>query len=119
MALQDVQKQARNFSAFFVEHDCWMTTTLGQPPVPLGTLVYDGDPFELRRRTAAFSPFTYLANATGQPAISLPLEVSQTGLPIGMHFVAGYGHEDVLFRLASQLETASPWASRRPPVCAA
>jgi len=118
LALQDVQRVARDFSEFFDRHDLWLTTTLGQPPVPLGTLVYAGDPFELRRRTARFSPYTYLANATGQPAMSVPLAWSTAGLPIGLHFVARYGAEDLLFRLAAQLEEAQPWAARRPPVCA-
>jgi amidase len=53
-------------------------------------------------------------NVTGQPAISLPLEVGAGRLPIGMQFVGGAGREDVLFRLAAQLEVARPWASRLP-----
>lgn len=119
LAMQDVQRQVRAYSEFFVAHDLWLTTTLGQPPVPLGSLVYRDDPFELRRRTAAFSPFTYLANASGQPAISLPLHWTDDGLPVGLHFVARYGEEAVLLRLAARLEEARPWVDRRPPVCAA
>ena len=84
--------------------------------MPLGTLVYTGDPIELRRRMARFSPYTYLTNATGQPAISLPLAWSASGLPIGLHFTARYGAEDVLIRLAAQLEQARPWDARVPPV---
>ncbi len=118
LAMQDVQTQIRALSAFYETHDLWLTTTLGQPPVELGTLVYSGDPFELRRRMAKFSPYTYLTNATGQPAISLPLHVSATGLPIGLHFTARMGREDVLIRLAAQLEQASPWAARKPEICA-
>jgi amidase len=118
LAMQDVQLQVRAFSAYFVPHDLWLTTTLGQPPVPLGTLVYRDDPFELRRRTAAFSPFTYLANASGQPAMSLPLHWTDDGLPVGLHFVGRYGDEATMLRLAGQLEKARPWADRRPAVCA-
>lgn len=118
LALQDVQRQVRNLTAFYDDHDIWLTTTLGQPPVPLGTLVYRDDPFELRRRMARFSPYTYLANATGQPAISLPLAWSEEGLPLGLHFTARQGEEATLIRIASQLETAKPWADRKPPVCA-
>ncbi|MGR8918975.1 MAG: amidase [Gammaproteobacteria bacterium] len=118
LAMQDVQAEVRALSAFYDSHDVWLTTTLGQPAVPLGTLVYDGDPIELRRRMARFSPFTYLSNASGQPSISLPLAESAAGLPIGLHFTAAMGREDVLLRLAGQLEAAAPWAERRPPVCA-
>lgn len=118
LAMQDVQVQVRAMSVFYETHDAWLTTTLGQPPVALGTLVYTGDPIELRRRMARFSPFTYLANASGQPAISLPLYWSSDGLPIGLHFTARVGEEDLLLRLAAQLERASPWAERRPGVCA-
>lgn len=118
LAMQDVQAEIRALSRFYVDHDLWLTTTLGQPPVPLGTLTYSGDPFELRRRMARFSPYTYLANATGQPAISLPLAESIDGLPIGLHFTARMGAEATLIRLAGQLEQARPWAQRRPPVCA-
>jgi amidase len=117
LALQDVQKQSRLYCEFFTRHDVLLTTTLGQPPVPLNTLVYAGDPFELRRRSAKFSPYTYLTNATGQPAISLPLHWTPDNMPVGLHFAARHGEEDLLFRLAGQLEVARPWASRKPPVC--
>ena len=116
LALQDVQRGVRDFSQFFVDHDLTLTSTLGQPPVALNTLTYRGDPFELRRRTAKFSPYTYLSNATGQPAISLPLFWTEDNLPIGIHFTARYGDEATLIQLASQLEEAIPWANRRPQI---
>jgi len=118
LARQDLQEEVRRFSRFYDSHDLWLTPTLGQPPVPLGTLSYAGDPVDLRRRTAEFSPFTYIANATGQPAISLPLHWSDAGLPIGVQFFADMGGEATLLRLAAQLEQARPWADREPPVCA-
>jgi amidase len=55
-------------------------------------------------------------DVTGQPAISLPLDWNAEGLPIGSQLVAEYGREDVLIRIASQLEAARPWRDRRPPL---
>lgn len=118
LALQDVQRQVRALCRFFESHDIWLTTTLGQPPVQLGTLAFEDDPFELRRRMAKFSPYTYISNASGQPAMSVPLHWTPDGLPVGLHFVGRYGDEAGLIRLAGQLEAAQPWADRRPPVCA-
>jgi amidase len=60
--------------------------------------------------------YTSQFNITGQPAISLPLHWTADGLPVGVQFVARYGAEDVLLRLAAQLERAQPWTGRRPPV---
>jgi len=119
LALQDLQRLTRNVARFFVNYDVWLTPTLGEPPVPLGTFAFSGDdPFKLRRRVAAFSPFTYIANVTGQPAMSVPLFWSPKGLPVGSHFMGRFGEEATLFRLAAQLEAARPWAGRRPPLSA-
>jgi len=63
-------------------------------------------------------PFTPLINVTGQPAMSTPLAWNADGLPIGTHWVARFGDEATLFRLAGQLEAARPWAGRRPPLSA-
>ena len=67
-------------------------------------------------RATAFVPFTPLCNASGQPAMSVPLFWNEAGLPIGIHFVGRFGDEATLFRLAAQLEDARPWANRRPPI---
>jgi amidase len=100
---------------FFDEHDIWLTPTLGAPPMVLGTFTYDGgDPFELRRRMTAFSPFTFIGNVTGQPAMSVPLFWNGDNLPVGTHFLGRFGDEATLFRLAGQLETARPWMKRVP-----
>ena len=70
-------------------------------------------------RAIPFGTFTAGFNTTGQPAISLPLHLTDDGLPVGVQLVAAYGREDVLLRVAAQIEQARPWAERRPPVHAA
>jgi amidase len=117
LAVQDLQRISRQIAGFFAGHDVWLTPTLGAPPVPLGTFGYaGGDPFEVRRRMAAFSPFASIANVTGQPAMSVPTYWTAAGLPVGTHYAARFGDEATLFRLAAQLEAARPWSRRRPPV---
>ena len=98
------------------DYDLILTPTLGEPPVPLGTFVTPEDPMLGFVRAATFVPFTPLTNITGQPAISLPLNWNSDNLPIGSHLIAQYGREDLLLRVASQLEEAKPWADRVPPV---
>ena len=92
-----------------------MTPTLAEPPASLGTFANDpAAPLAPMIRAAAYVPFTPPFNSSGQPAISLPLHWSNSGLPIGVQLVAGYGREDVLLRVAAQLEAAQPWADRHP-----
>ena len=67
-------------------------------------------------RAAPFGAFTAQFNLSWQPAISLPLYWSDDGLPVGAQLVSPLGREDVLLRIASQLEQAAPWAGRLPPV---
>lgn len=119
LALQDLQRMARQISQMFVKYDVCLTPTLAEPPVPLGT--FDSPPeYPLQgfMRAAGFAPFTPVCNITGQPAMSVPLYWNAEGLPIGAHFMGRYGDEAALFRLAAQLETARPWAHRKPPVSA-
>ena len=71
---------------------------------------------EMAQETFRFMPYTPLANASGQPAMSVPLYWNEAGLPIGMHFMGRYGDEATLFRLAGQLEQARPWRDRMPPL---
>lgn len=97
--------------------DLLLTPTLGLPPVEIGELdPLPGDPLAGMRRAAEFVPFTPAFNVSGQPAISLPLHWSDSGLPIGVQLVAGYGREDLLLRVASQLEAAHPWAAKQASV---
>ena len=114
LIVQDAQRASRDLARFFQSFDLWLTPTLGTPPPPLGTFAYSpgGDPFELRRKMARFSPFTYISNITGQPAASVPLHWNDDGLPIGIHLAARYGDEATIFGLAAQMEEARPWAPR-------
>jgi amidase len=116
LALQDLQAVSRTVADFFTHHDVWLTPTLAQPPLLLGSFEDPDDVFHGMRRAAAFVPFTPIANATGQPAMSVPLFWSADGLPIGTHWIGRFGDEATLFRLAAQLEAARPWAGRRPPI---
>jgi len=117
LALQDIQAMARAVARFMVDYDLFLTPTLGEPPLPLGTLTSTPEnPMLGFVRAAMFVPFTPLQNGTGQPAMSVPLYWNDAGLPIGVHFSARFGDEATLFRLASQLEEARPWAHKRPPV---
>lgn len=116
---QTLQIIYREMAAFYETYDVWVTSTLGEPPIVLGSLAYDGSgPIAQRRKQATFSPYTYISNVTGQPSMTVPLHWNSEDLPIGVHFTAGYGNEGLLFRLARQLELAAPWWDRRPPIYA-
>src|SRR4051794_34820897 len=106
---------ARRMADWWQSYDVLLTPTLGAPPPPLGWFTEAGAEQE-GQRIASFIPYTAQFNMTGQPAVSLPLHWSADGLPVGVQLVAAYGREDVLVRLAAQLEQAAPWADRRPPV---
>ncbi|HAC81837.1 MAG TPA: 6-aminohexanoate hydrolase [Deltaproteobacteria bacterium] len=100
-------------------YDLLVTPTLGTPPPPLGTLTSpDGDLAAVIESLEKFSPFVAPFNMTGQPAVSLPLHQSHAGLPIGVQCIAPYAREDLLLQVAAQLETAMPWADRRPAALA-
>jgi amidase len=120
MAQTILQGIARQIARFMLSYDVWLTPTLAEPPLPLGSfepqpdhVLYGFD------RAVEFVPFTPLCNLSGQPAMSVPLHWSPNGLPVGTHFVGRFGDEATLFRLAAQLEAACPWKDRRPPVSAA
>jgi amidase len=106
---------ARRMAGWWTDHDLLLTPTLGAPPPELGWFTAAG-PDEEGPRVISFIPYTAQFNMTGQPAISLPLHWTPGGLPVGVQLVAAYGREDVLVRVASQLEQAAPWSDRHPPV---
>jgi amidase len=110
----------RAISATFVAGtDLLLTPATGEPAPPLGSYDDSGpDPLAAIRRAWTTAAFTGLFNATGHPAISLPLQWTDDGLPVGAQLVAPHGREDLLIRVAAQLERARPWADRTPPVFA-
>jgi amidase len=95
-------------------YDAILTPTIAQPPAKVGQLRDDDDPaadFENQKR---FTPFTATYNMTGQPAVTVPLHWTDSGLPIGVQLVGRPGDEVTLLRIAAQLEAAEPWAHRKP-----
>jgi len=138
-AIRLLQRSARQIGQFFEDYDVLLTPTLAMPPVVTGSLQPEPvEAFAMKLlgslnaggllkalggidasadKVYKFMPYTPLANASGQPAMSVPLCWNDEGLPIGMHFVGRYGDEATLFRLAGQLEQARPWFDRTPPIC--
>ena len=135
-ALRTMELTGRSVGAFFADHDLLLTPTVAAPPPRIGELAPSGLENAMLRALGmigsgrlieaaglldqmageAFDwiPWTPIYNATGQPAMSVPLHWNADGLPIGVHFVGRFGDEATLLRLASQLETARPWFGRLP-----
>jgi amidase len=105
----------RQMASWWTGHDLLLTPTVGAPPPELGWFTAGG-PEDEGGRVVSFIPYTAQFNMTGQPAVTLPLHWTPGGLPVGVQLVAPYGREDLLVRVASQLEQAAPWADRHPPV---
>ena len=116
-ALQELRMLTRGVLAYFEEFDLFLCPVMTEPPPPIGFISgADGDPAEIGRRQAALFPYAALFNFTGQPSISLPLAMSNDGLPIGMMLTARYADETTLFRIAGQVEREMPWSARRPAI---
>ncbi|WP_308407999.1 amidase [Streptomyces mayonensis] len=111
---------ARSLAEYFDTYDVLLTPTLPELPMPLGTYTEGGEALDGAgwiERLLDRAPFTTVFNVAGTPAMSVPVTAdAETGLPAGMQFAAGYGREDLLFRLAGQLERALPWTGRTPVV---
>jgi len=119
IAEQTIHRISRDIALFFEKYDIWITPTVAKPPLPLGSFDPTPDnPVKALDQSKPFSAFTAICNATGQPAMSVPLYWNDKGLPIGTHFIGRFGDEATLFRLAAQLEAARPWKDKRPPLCA-
>ncbi len=118
-ALQTIHQTGRAVARFHQTYDLMLTPTLVAPPVSIGWLdTVNLDVATFGERFSRFWGFTNLQNATGQPAISLPLHWNDEGLPIGVQFVGRFGDDLLLLQLASQLEQAQPWFDRRPAFAA-
>ena len=129
---------SREVATFFTTIDVLLTPTCASPPFVIGALQPQAGELALVKVINAldagwlldaigvlkplamkafdFIPWTPVFNVTGQPAMSMPLHWNAEQLPVGVHFVARFGDEATLFRLAGQLERARPWADRLPPV---
>jgi len=114
-AVHHVQAIGRQMEVFFESYDLILSPTLLQPPVPLGYLDTNSDDGETYgERFRSFWGFTSLYNATGQPAISLPLHWSAEGLPVGVQLAAPFGDEARLLQVSGQIERAVGGFTRRP-----
>ena len=114
-AIGQLNQHARTLVAFFTTFDALLMPSLGQRPLPIGTIntMAEDWVFEFQK-AAQFTPFTVLWNVTGQPAISVPLYQGADGLPLGVQLAGKPLGEDTLLALAAQLEAALPWAERCP-----
>lgn len=113
-AVQTFHRTGRQLGAFFERFDILLSPTIARTSLPLGAVRMDGSLEHYEEGLAPMVAFTSVCNAAGVPAMSVPLEWTEDGLPIGMHFVARYGTEATLLSLAAQLEQEHPWRERRP-----
>jgi amidase len=116
-AVEFAQVAARKVASWWHDDgfDLLLTPTTGEPATRLGEFDAPPDnPVAPILRAIPLATFTAGFNATGQPAISLPLHQTADGLPVGVQLVAAFGREDLLLRVAAQLEQAAPWADRVP-----
>ena len=117
-ALHAVQVETRRIVAARAELDAVLTPSVALPPRPVGWFSADGPETDFARQVA-FTPWTAIANLTGEPAMGLPLgwpEVNGRTLPVGVTLRGRRGEEALLVALGAELEAARPWSGRRPPV---
>lgn len=114
-AFQGLQETAYVYGDLFEQYDIELTPVLSTPPVQTGEIDQDQRTDTLVDQLARYVAFTPIANFAGLPAMSVPLHWTDNGLPIGAHFTAAQGEDELLMQLARQLEIARPWKDRRPP----
>jgi amidase len=114
-ALKTIHATGRALARHLESYDAIVSPTMATAPLPLGVLSLSnpnsGEQTPALLKTVGF---TQLANAAGNPAMSVPLWWNDAGLPIGIQFVGRMNDESTLFRLAGQLESARPWFDRVP-----
>ena len=108
-AMLTVEKITRQMALLQERYDVLLSPTLTKPPVEIGKLSLNQDNAAYEAEAISVSAFPSLYNATGQPAMSVPLHWTPDGLPVGVMFAGRYGEEALLYQLAGQLEQASPW----------
>lgn len=115
-ARKGIERASQQMALLQRKYDVLLSPTLATPPVELGKLSLNQkiEPYE--KEAINVSSFTMLYNATGQPAMSVPLHWTPEGLPVGVMFAGRYAEEGLLFQLAGQLEEASPWFNKLPPI---
>ncbi|QWZ09023.1 amidase [Nocardioides panacis] len=115
LAVGEARRIASRAVRTLAPYDAVLTPTLAQPPLRIGEIRDDADPARDFENQKAFTPWTSAWNLTGMPAVSLPLHVSEDGLPVGVMLAGRPAEEHVLLGLSAQLEAAAPWADRTPP----
>jgi amidase len=113
-AIAAAHAAGRKMGRFLTDYDVILSTTLAGPPPKLGYFDQNGDVQTFTERVTEYLSVTPLHNATGTPAMSVPLHWTADHLPVGVHFAGRYGEEATLLALAAQLETAQPWFDRVP-----
>lgn len=120
-AVGEIHAFGRQMAGFFDQGpDILLSATLAEPPAKVGRFNHETEDY-LGYRVGpdgifAYSPFCAVFNASGQPAASLPLGWSGSGLPIGIHLAAAFGQDETLIALCAEIERAAPWAGKRAPM---
>jgi amidase/6-aminohexanoate-cyclic-dimer hydrolase len=116
-AVQQIHAFGRRMAHVFLDCDVLLSTTLAEPPAKIGRLKPDNEDFMAYRTGPGgifeYSPFAAIFNASGQPAVSLPLHWTGDDLPVGLHLAMAFGADEALMSLCAQIERAAPWAARQ------
>jgi len=113
--VEQCRAATREFLEFWTDVDVLVTPTLGMLPPSVDWAPWDQTPADHLATFMTLANFAQPANLSGQPALSLPLAWTASGLPIGVQCTGRPFEEATLFQLAQQLEAAAPWADRHPP----